>query len=96
MSFCASFRAKKVVETWSFLQRDKVDMDPIPVRLNEELQARIDFLAQKMALSRSAVMRLAIQQWTDAATLHGLNPLADHGGGPMRREPGAEGPGAGA
>lgn len=96
MSFCASFWPKRFVEASSFLQHAEVVMDPIPVRLNEELQARIEHLARRMALSRSAVMRLAIQQWTDAATLHGLNPLADQGGGPMRRDPGAEGSGVGA
>lgn len=80
---------------WSVRQSVMVLMDPIPVRLNPELQARVDLLAQKMALSRSAVMRMAIQQWTDAATLHGLNPLADHTAGLMRRERGPEGPSAG-
>ncbi|MFN6095066.1 MAG: ribbon-helix-helix protein, CopG family, partial [Verrucomicrobiota bacterium] len=33
-------------------------MDPIPVRLPAELQARVDQLANKMAISRSAVLRL--------------------------------------
>lgn len=50
-------------------------MDPIPVRLPAELQARVDRLAVEMSISRSAVVRLAIQQWLDASDHHGVNPM---------------------
>ena len=53
-------------------------MKPIPVRLPTELQARVDSLAREMSISRSAVLRLAIQQWLDAAEKHGTNPLTCH------------------
>jgi hypothetical protein len=32
-------------------------------------------MAEQMSLSRSAVIRLAVQQWLDAVEQHGLNPL---------------------
>ena len=54
-------------------------MDPIPVRLPADLQARVDGLAKEMAISRSAVLRLAIQQWLDAVDVHGINPLLAEG-----------------
>jgi DNA-binding MurR/RpiR family transcriptional regulator len=50
-------------------------MDPIPVRLPLDLHTRVDKLAAELSISRSAVLRLAIQQWLDASDLHGLNPL---------------------
>lgn len=58
----------------------KKSMDPIPVRLPAELQARVDQLANKMAISRSAVLRLAVRQWLDAAEHFGTNPM-------LREEP---------
>jgi predicted transcriptional regulator len=50
-------------------------MNPIPVRLPDELHARVDSMAKKMSISRSAVLRMAIQQWIDAVAVHGENPL---------------------
>ncbi len=50
-------------------------MDPIPLRLTEDLQNRVDALSKELSISRSAVLRLAIQQWLDAAESRGLNPL---------------------
>ncbi len=50
-------------------------MDPIPLRLTEDLQIRVDALSKELSISRSAVLRLAIQQWLDAAESRGLNPL---------------------
>jgi hypothetical protein len=53
----------------------KFPMNPIPVRLPDELHARVDSMAKKMSISRSAVLRMAIQQWIDAVAVHGENPL---------------------
>jgi predicted transcriptional regulator len=54
-------------------------MDPIPVRLPHDLQDRVDAISKELSISRSAVLRLAIQQWLDAAEVRGLNPiLRDH------------------
>ena len=50
-------------------------MDPIPVRLTDEMQSRVDTLAEELSLSRSAVLRLAVQQWLDAVDERGMNPL---------------------
>jgi metal-responsive CopG/Arc/MetJ family transcriptional regulator len=50
-------------------------MVPIPVRLSAELLARLDRVAGEMSISRSAVLRLAIQQWLDATERFGSNPL---------------------
>jgi predicted transcriptional regulator len=50
-------------------------MDPIPVRLPEDLQKRVDFIAQQMSISRSAVLRLAVRQWLDAAGVQEMNPI---------------------
>lgn len=50
-------------------------MIPLPVRLPDEMVARLDRMAEQMSLSRSAVIRLAVQQWLDAVEQHGLNPL---------------------
>lgn len=50
-------------------------MDPIPVRLPEPLRDRVDQVAERLSISRSAVLRMAIQQWLDAAEKHGSNPL---------------------
>lgn len=50
-------------------------MGPIPVRLSPELQERIDKLAEKLSMSRSAVIRLAIRQWLDASEQRGINPI---------------------
>jgi predicted transcriptional regulator len=54
-------------------------MNPIPIRLPDDLHVRVDRLAQKMALSRSAVVRMAIEQWIDAEALNGGNPLLKKG-----------------
>lgn len=50
-------------------------MDPIPVRLPSDLQERVDAISKELSISRSAVLRLAIQQWLDAAEVRGLNPI---------------------
>ncbi|MFT4175518.1 MAG: ribbon-helix-helix protein, CopG family [Luteolibacter sp.] len=50
-------------------------MGPIPVRLSPELQERVDTLAEKMSMTRSAVIRLAIRQWLDASEERELNPI---------------------
>jgi metal-responsive CopG/Arc/MetJ family transcriptional regulator len=50
-------------------------MVPIPVRLSPELLARLDRVAGEMSISRSAVLRLAVQQWLDATERFGSNPL---------------------
>ena len=50
-------------------------MVPIPVRMSTELLARLDRVAGEMSISRSAVLRLAIQQWLDATERFGSNPL---------------------
>lgn len=50
-------------------------MDPIPIRLTPEMQQQVDRLANELALSRSAVLRLAIRQWLEAHELHGINPM---------------------
>jgi Arc/MetJ-type ribon-helix-helix transcriptional regulator len=55
-------------------------MDPIPVRLPEELQHRVDSLAKEMSISRSAVLRLAIQQWLNAVDARGINPMLNEDG----------------
>ena len=55
-------------------------MDPIPVRLSEELQLRVDALADELSMSRSAVLRLAVRQWLDAVASKGINPM-------LREEP---------
>jgi hypothetical protein len=62
-------------------------MDPIPVRLPDELHARVDQIADRLSLSRSAVLRLAIQQWLDAEELHGTNPLLLRERGPLQGAP---------
>lgn len=50
-------------------------MDPIPVRLSADIQDRVDRLADKLSVSRSAILRMAIGHWLDAAELQQLNPL---------------------
>lgn len=60
-------------------------MAPIPVRLTQELLARIDRLAKEMSISRSAVMRLAIRQWLEAVESRCLNPLVGAESAVLRR-----------
>jgi hypothetical protein len=50
-------------------------MDAIPVRLPHDLQNRVEAISKELSISRSAVVRLAIQQWLDAAEIRGLNPI---------------------
>lgn len=50
-------------------------MDPIPVRLSKELQARISAMSEELSISRSAVLRLAVRQWLDAVEKDGINPM---------------------
>ena len=66
-------------------------MDPIPIRLPADLQASVDRLAEELSISRSAVLRLAIRHWVDAANRHGLNPLI-HENEPATRIGKAAGP----
>ena len=41
-------------------------MTPTPVRFSAEFIARVDAIAKSMALSHSAVLRVAINQWFEA------------------------------
>ncbi|MGA0846541.1 MAG: hypothetical protein ACO3RV_08385, partial [Luteolibacter sp.] len=41
----------------------------------QDLQDRVDTISKELSVSRSAVLRLAIQQWLDAAEVRGLNPI---------------------
>ena len=61
-------------------------MDPIPVRLPEDLQARVDALSKELSISRSSVLRLAIQQWLDAVELRGINPMLMEKASPVGAE----------
>jgi hypothetical protein len=36
---------------------------------------RLDRAAKKMSISRSAILRMAMQQWLDATEQYGTNPL---------------------
>jgi len=51
------------------------NMIPLPVRLPAPLIIRLDRMAKQMSVSRSALIRLAVQQWIDAVENHGINPL---------------------
>ena len=42
------------------------NMEPMPVRFSRELMDRVDGIAKSMALSHSAVLRVAINQWFEA------------------------------
>jgi len=59
---------------------NQVSNDPIPVRLSPELQKRVDDLCKDLALSRSAVLRMAVKQWLDATDTKAMNPLVQEGG----------------
>jgi predicted transcriptional regulator len=41
-------------------------MTPTPVRFPADLTARIDAISRAMALSHSAVLRMAVSQWFEA------------------------------
>jgi Arc/MetJ-type ribon-helix-helix transcriptional regulator len=73
--------------TWLETTFPPRQMDPIPVRLPEDLQKRVDFIAQQMSISRSAVLRLAVRQWLDAAGVQEMNPIKRQ----MERKPGKKG-----
>lgn len=62
-------------------------MDPIPVRLSKELQARVSVLSEELSISRSAVLRLAVSQWLDAVEKRGTNPMLREEPAPFRAPP---------
>jgi hypothetical protein len=50
-------------------------MDPIPIRLPQEIQDQIHAVATRMGLSKASVARMAITQWLEAAEYYGVNPV---------------------
>jgi hypothetical protein len=69
---------------------------PIPVRLTEDLKNHVDSFAKRMSISRSAILRLAVQQWLNAVDARGINPMLNEDGSaaslpqrsPVRKSPG--------
>jgi predicted transcriptional regulator len=62
-------------------------MDPVLVRLPQDLQARVDKIASQLDVTRAVVLRLAIARWVEASEKEGLNPLLGKTHGTRRETP---------